>query len=176
MAAQTEVRVFHGGAPGLGVDVTGQTLRFKRADNDAQDSANLVPVPAAGLAYSWRKSFKLVMLTAPDNEISDLRFFADAGSLGTGRRILFARSAAYNQATAADETVPISAVDVTTKTSGSPESIQPGVLATNSDTFPTAAGTAGSQDHVELQVEQGPTATVGNAAAAMTVRYRYTES
>lgn len=171
-----ELRIFHGAAPGLGTDVTGTTVRFKRADDDAADSANPVPVPAAGLAYSWRKSFKLVVVTAPDNEIDNLRFFADAGSLGVGRRVLFARSAVYTQAAAGDETVAISAVDVTTKTSSSPEVLEPGELVNSGDSFPTDAGAAGTQDFVELQLEQDPTTTVGNAAAALTLRFRFDET
>lgn len=173
MAATVEARVFHGAAPGLGVDVSGQILRFKRADNDAQDAQD--PVPAAGLGYSWRKSFKLVVVTAPDNEISNLRFFADAGSLGTGRRILFARSSSYVQAGAPDETTPISAVDVTSKTAASPEVIQPGELVNSGDAFPTDAGASSSQDFVQLQLEHNG-AQAGNATSAMTVRYRYDES
>lgn len=176
MVSQTEARVFHGAAPGLGVDITGQTLRFKRADDDLQDANNPIPVPAAGVEHSWRKSFKLIMVTAPDNAISNLRFFSDPGSLGTGRTVLFARSVAYTQASAADEGTPISAVDVQTKTAASPEVIEPGELANSGDVFPTDAGAAGQQDFVELQLAQDSTATVGNSAAAMTLRLRYDET
>jgi len=175
MTAQTEVHVHHGGAPLLGTDVTGGTLRFKRADNDVQDATNPVPIPAAGLGYSWRKSFRLIAQTAPDNEISNLRFYADAGSLGTGRRVLFARSAAYVQATVADETTPISAVDLATKTAASPELVQPGVLADSTDTYPLAAGVASSQDYVQLQLEVGSTAQAGTGGS-LGLRYRYDES
>ena len=176
MSATVELRVHHGGAPGLGVNATGLTLRLKRADNDVQDALSPVPVPAAGLEYSWRKSFRLVIVTAPDNAVYNLRFFADAGSLGAGRRILYATSAAYVPATAADETTPISAVDVQTLTSGSPATLQPGELANDTDTFPTAAGLAGSQDYVQLQMEVDSTASPGNSAGAISVRYRYDES
>lgn len=176
MVAQVEVRVFHGAAPGLGVDVTGQTLRLKRADDDVQDATFPVPIPAAGFEYSWRKSLKIVMVTAPDNQISNLRFFSDPGSLGTGRRVLFARAPAYTQASAADASTPVSAVDVQTKTSGSPETIEPGELANSGDAFPTDAGAAGQQDFVELQLEVSPAAVVGNSAGAITCRYRYNES
>ena len=176
MVATVEARVLHGVTPALGVDVTGTTLRFKQADNDVADASNPVPIPAAGFNYSWRKSFLLVVVTAPDNQISNLRFFADPGSLGTGRRSLFASAASYTQASAADASTPISAVDVTTKTAASPEVLQAGELVNDTDTFPTSAGTSGSQNVVELQLEVGPTATAGNGPGALTLRYRYDES
>lgn len=175
MAAITEARVFHGAAPGLGVDVTGQTLRLKRSDDDVQDAAFPTPIPAAGLEYSWRKSFQLIIVTAPDNNISNLRFYSDGGVIGTGRRVLFARSPTYNQATAADETTPIGAVDVATLILASPEVIEPGVLCDSSDVYPLSEGAAGQQDFCELQLEVQPTATVG-VGGSMTLRYRYNET
>jgi len=172
LTATVEVRVHHGAAPGLGGDVTGQTLRFKRADDDAQNTNLPVERPASGFNYSWRKSLRLAVVTAPDNAVSNLRFFSDAGTLGVGRRVLFDRQAAYTQATAADETSAISAIDVATKTSAAPEVLEPGDLALASDVFPTA----GSQDYVELQLEVGPTAQAGNSASSMVMRFRYDET
>lgn len=175
MAASVEVRIHHGAAPGLGSDVTGQTLRLKRADDDTQDALFPVPIPSVGLNYSWRKVLRLIVVTAPDNQVSNLRFFSDGGSPGAGRRVLFARSVVYTQPTVADETTAIGTTDVTTKTSGSPESIQPGELCNSGDVYPLAAGGASSQDYVELQLEVGPTALVGTGGA-LTMRYRYNES
>lgn len=173
MAATVEVRVLHGGAPGLGVNVTGQTLRFKRADDDLQNAQFPVDRPSVGVAYSWRKTFLLVVTGAPDNEISNLRFFSDGGSLGTGRQVLFNRAAGYTQATAADESAAISAVDLTSLTDVAPEVLVPGQLVSDVDPVPTA-GTG--QDHVELQLAVDPTASPGNSTAALVCRYRYTES
>lgn len=175
MAATVEVRIHHGAAPGLGVDATGATLRLKRADSDAQDAAFPVPIPAAGLEYSWRKSFRLVILTAPDNEISNLRFFSDGGSAGVGRRILYARSTPYVQASAADEAVAISAVDVTTLLVGAPEVLEPGVLCDDTDVYPLAEGAAGQQDYSQLQLETGPTAVAGTGGSVV-CRLRYNET
>ena len=173
MAASVEVRVLHGAAPALGVDATSQTLRLKQADDDVQNSTNPVPIPSAGTNYSWHKSFLLVITSPPDNAISNLRFFSDGGSLGVGRTILFARAAAYTQASAADETVAISAVDAITLTDVSPETLVPGELANDTTPVPTAGA---GQDHVELQLAIDPTAQVGNSAAAIVFRYRYNES
>lgn len=173
MAATVEVRVLHGAAPGLGSDATGQTLRLKRSDDDLQNDQFPVPIPSVGTNYSWRKTFLLVVTSSPDNAISNLRFFSDGGSLGVGRTILFARAVGYTQASATDETVAISAVDVTTLTDVSPEVLVPGQLVDDLDPVPTA-GTG--QDHVELQLAVDPTAQVGNSAAAIVCRYRYNES
>lgn len=175
MAAATEFRVLHGAAPGLGADVTGTTLRFKRADDDAQTATNPVPVPSAGYEYSWRKVFLLVATTAPDNYLSNLRFFANGVSLGTGRTVLFntRAAAAYVQPSAADESSAISAVDVLTKTAVSPEVLQAGQFILSTDAFPTAGGA--NQPLVEVQMRVDSTASVGNSAA-MELRYRYEEA
>jgi hypothetical protein len=173
MAAAVECRVLHGAAPGLGTDVTSTTLRLKQSDDDLLNALFPVPIPGVGVNYSWRKTFLLVVTSSPDNAISNLRFFSDGGSLGVGRTILFNRAASYTQATAADETSPISAVDATSKTASSPESLVPGQWVIDTDPVPTA-GTG--QDHVELQLAVDPTALVGDSAAAIVFRYRYNES
>ena len=172
MTAQVEVRVHHGAAPGLGADVTGQTLRFKQEDDDIQNAQFPVPIPTAGFNYSWRKSFRLVVVTAPDNGVANLRFFSDGGSIGVGRRVLFDRQVSYTQATAADESSPISAIDVTVKTPASPEVLKPGELVNSGSGFPNA----GAQDYVELQLEVGTAAQAGNGAGSMTLRYRWDET
>ncbi len=173
MAATVEVRVLHGAAPALGLDATGQTLRLKRSDDDLQNAQFPVPIPTAGVEHSWRKTFLLVVTAPPDNAISNVRFFTDGGSLGVGRRLLFNRDAAYTQASAADESTPIGAVEATTLTDVAPEVLVPGQLVSDTDPVPTAGA---GQDHVELQLEVDPTAQVGNAAAAVVCRFRYNES
>ena len=174
MAALVEVRVLHGGAPALGADVTGQTARFKLADDDAQDAASPVVRPAAGVTYSWRKSFLLVCTGLPDNYLSNLRFFSDGSPIGTGQRVLFATSASYVQATSADASSPISAVDVDTKTVNNPEVIQAGNwIDAASDVAPYAGGAL--QAHVMLQLEVASTAVGGNGSSK-TLTYRYDES
>lgn len=178
MPATVEVRVFHGSSPGLGVDASGATLYLKQADNDVQDDQFAVPVPDSGDPpnYSWRKITQLVVLTAPDNRVSNLRFFSDGGSLGTGRRILFGLNPLYSQPVSADALAPVSAVDLVSLTVVSPEVLEPGELANSGDAFPTAAGVSGSQDHVETQLEVSSTAIQGNSAGSIVSRYRYNET
>ncbi len=174
MAANIEVRVLHGGSPALGSDATGATLRFKEADSDAQDALNPVDRPAAGVAYSYRKSFLLVATTLPDNFLSNLRFFSDLTAIGTGQRVLFATSASYIQATAADLITAISAVDVDVKTANNPEVIQAGNWIDGAnDVAPFAGGAL--QAHVMLQLEVASTA-IGGDGSPKTLSYRYDES
>jgi len=174
MAATVEARVLHGGSPSLGSDITGATARFKNADNDAQDAADPVDRPASGVVHSWRKSFLLVCTVLPDNYLTNLRLYSDGGDIGTGQRVLFASSAAYVQASAADETAPISAVDVDVKTQNNPEVIQAGnwIDAAN-DVVPYAGG--GLQAHVMLQLEVASNA-IGGDGGSKTLTYRYDES
>ena len=174
MTATTEVRVLHGAAPGLGTNATALTLRFKQSDDDTQDALAPIPVPSAGKAYSYRKSFLFVATTAPDNVISNLRFFSDGTSLGTGRKVLFARSSSYVQASATDVTASVGSTDVTTLTATSPETIQAGNLILSTDSFPTAG--AALQEYVMLQLEASTSATAGNSSSAMTLSYRYDET
>lgn len=174
MVASVELRVFHGAAPVLGADVTGDTLRFKRADNDTQDAVDPVPIPDEGYAYSWRKVFKLVCTAAPDNRLANLRFFSGGESLGAGRAILFARTGSYVQPSVADEDGPIGGTDVDDLTSGAPEVIQAGTFVASGDTVPTDGGAL--QDYVNLQMRLGSTALAGAAAAAKRLTYRYDEA
>jgi len=174
MPATVEVHIFHGAAPGLGSDVTLQTVRFKQADDDVQDALSPVPVPLEGYAYSWRKSFKLVATTAPDNRISNLRFFSDGASLGTGRTVLFGRSSSYVQASAGDQAGGISSTDVDLLTSSSPETIQGGTVMDSGDAYPYDGGAA--QDYVMLQLRHDVNVVAGDAAAAKTLTYRFDET
>lgn len=174
MSATIEVRILHGGSPSLGSDATGLTLRFKEADSDTQDASDPVDVPAAGVVYSYRKSFLLVATTLPDNYLSNLRFFSDGVAIGAGQRVLFATSTSYVQATDDDLAAAISAVDVDTKTANNPKVIQAGNwIDGNNDVAPFAGGAL--QDHVMLQLEVASNA-VGGDGSPKTLTFRYAES
>jgi len=174
MAATVEVRVLHGGSPALGGNITGQTARFKLADDDAQDAAAPIDRPAAGVTYSWRKSFLLVASSLPDNFLSNLRFFSDGSAIGDGQRVLFGTSTSYVQATAADAELAISAVDVDSFTANIPKIIQAGNFVDGANDIAPFAGGA-LQDHVMLQLEVASSA-VGGDGGSKTLTYRYDES
>ena len=174
MAATTGLRVYHGSNPGLGVDATGLTLRFKQADDDQQDDQNPVPIPQEGVAFSWRKSLKLAATTAPDNRISNVRIFSLQESLGVGREVFFGRSSSYVQATAGDEAGAIGSTNMDTFTATAPEVIQAGDVLLSSDTYPFDGGAR--QDFWMFQLQHAITAIAGDAAAAKTLVCRYDES
>jgi hypothetical protein len=174
MAATVEVRVLHGGSPALGGDITGRTARFKLADDDAQDAAAPIDRPAAGVTFSWRKSFLLVATSLPDGFLSNLRFFSDGAAIGTGQRVLLAESVSYIQATSADAEEAISAVDVDAFTSNIPKIIQAGNFVDGANDIAPYAG-GGLQAHVMLQLEVASSA-VGGDGGSKTLTYRYDES
>ena len=174
MAATVEVRVLHGGTPALGSDITNKTARFKEADNDAQDAASPIDRPAAGVVHSFRKSFLLVATSLPDNFLSNLRFFSDLATVGTGQRVLFAKSTGYVQATSADLGTAISTVDVDTLTANNPKVIQAGNFIDGANDIAPFAGGA-LQEHVMLQLEVASTA-VGGDGGSKSLTYRYDES
>lgn len=169
MVAVMEASVYHGASPGAATDVTNQTVRFKQADNDTQDANDPIPIPSSGFNYSWRKSFKLLATTGPDNQITNLRFFSEQQDLGTDRDILIATSASYTQGSSADESTPISAVDVDTYSLGAPLTVQAGQV------FGAAETGEGTQDFVVLQARVGPAATAGNADNAKGLVWSYDE-
>jgi len=169
MAAVVQVRTYHGAGPTSG-DVTNATIRMKRADDDTQDAAAPVPIPSAGVARSWRKSLKIYATTGPDNQLTNLRIYSDGVSLGTATTIWIALASSYTQASSADESAAISAVDVDTYTSVSPLTIQAGEVLAAAETGDGDTG----QDFVELQLEIGSTAVPGNSAEK-TLTYQWDE-
>lgn len=172
MPATVIIAVYHGASPGTpSADVAGSTIRFKRADEDLQDANNPIPIPNSGAAYSWRKSLKLRILTDPDTEIRNLRFYSEGQNLGTGRSLRAKPASTYTQAGVADETTELAgSVDVDTYTSTTPLVLQAGQVLANG-----SAPGEGVQDFVELQAKIDSTAIAGNAANAKGLVYRYDE-
>lgn len=172
MAADTQMAVYHGASPGSASDVSSTTIRFKRADDDAQDTNDPIPIPTSGFNYSWRKAFKLRVDPAgsgPDNGISNVRFFSEGQDLGTDRDILAATASSYTQGSSGDESSAISATNVDTYTTSSPLVVEAGTAFTASETGD------GSQDFVVLQARIGPAAVPGNVSNAKGLVYRYDE-
>lgn len=171
MASTTEIHVFHGAGPSNS-DITNTEIRFKRADNDTVDALNPVPIPTSGTNYSQRKHTKLRIVTAPANQITNLRFFSSGTALGTGITHLVAAAAAYTQASTADETAAIpGGTDSASYTSAAPLVVNSGIVAQSTDSFPTF----GTQDFLVQQMAVGTTASAGTSGAR-TFTYRYDES
>lgn len=170
MAATYEVRVAHGAGPSLSAWTAGG--RFHRGDDDptSDGSTTFIPIPTSGTNYSWRKSFKLAVTVAPSGTVSNLRFFSDGVSWGTGITPYAMPKTAYTQASASDNTALFdnSAVDLTTYTSGSPLSINSGTVLTTTTGY-------GTQDYLVIQVAVESTASPGTTSAR-TMTYRCDET
>lgn len=176
MAATVVVNNLQGAAGDTEYQVDGTTFKFKRADNVLNDTSNPIPKPASGSNFSWRKSFRCKVTVAPDGDISNLRFFTDAGSWGTGVTVWAHRMpfANYTQGGSGDETTKIVAgagstvVDSMTLDSGS-------YLTINAGTVLTATTGYGTQDMVEAQGEVASTASRGTKGPRV-FTWRYDES
>lgn len=170
MAATYQVDVFHGSGPSSGAWPSGG--RFHRADTDptTDGSTTFIPIPSAGTNYSWRKSFKLNVTVAPVGVVSNLRFFSDGTTWGTGITPYAKQKASYTQASATDNTALFdgTAVDLTTYTSASP-------LTINAGTVLTATTGYGTQDYLVIQIAGGTTVSAGTTSAR-TLTYRVDET
>lgn len=76
-------------------------VRFKKADNDAADTNNRMPIPAAGTEYSYVKHLALVAATTPAALIDTCRMYGD-GALPTGIQMYVADATYTNPVAQAD--------------------------------------------------------------------------
>ena len=146
--------------------------RFHRADSHptTDGATTYIPIPTSGTNYSWRKSFKLNVTVAPAGTVSNLRFFSDTTSWGTGITAYAKQKATYTQGSSSDNSALFdgTAVDVTTYSSASP-------LTINAGTVLTATTGYGTQDYLVMQVGIGATASPGTTSAR-TLTYRVDET
>lgn len=107
---------------------------MKQADNGTVDTAN--PVPAVTTSYSYWVSTRLDVTVAAANDVTNLKWYSDGVSAGTGLTVSGAKASTgansgYRQATSAivlnntnhTGLDVASATDVSTYTSGSPLAI-----------------------------------------------------
>lgn len=169
MAATYSILYYNGSGPSSTTWTNG--ARFHRADTSptTDGATTFIPIPAAGTNYSWRKHFKLNVTGGTYTTISNLRFFSDGTSWGTGVTAYAATASSYTQASASDNSSLIAGgTDVTTYTSGSPLTVNAGTVSSSN-----ATGT-GTQDYVVMQVGVGTTASAGTTTAR-TLTYRVDE-
>ena len=85
MPAVVEIRSAHGGTDGSpGSENAVTSVRFKSADNDTADTNNPLVRPSSGTNYSFEKWIRLYVTTAPDNNLTNLRFHRASGTPSTG--------------------------------------------------------------------------------------------
>jgi hypothetical protein len=170
MAAAYEVNVFHGASPTEEAWPAGG--RFHRADTSptTDGATTYIPIPTSGTNYSWRKHFKLKVTTTPVGAVSNLRFFSDGSSWGTGVTAYAKKDASYTQGSSSDNSAQLaSSADVTTYTSASPLSVNSGEVIANPDTG------YGTQDYVVMQVG-GTSSAAAGTTSARTLTYRVDET
>ena len=173
------------GAPGTEQDVDAlgaPNLRFKVADNATIDSANPIPIPAAGTNYSFWKHIYLYADSAPDTQIDNVRFYTDGTGFGTGITLNVgdempaktnASSAGYEVADAAVELAAnhggiTATTSAFTFTSGSPKS----VTISEAGSIINAIGE--TTNYLVFQMAVASTASSGNLADE-TLTFQYDE-
>ncbi len=122
MAANVEIRSFHGGSDGApspadGTTVSGGNIYHKLADNDTADLNDQLTVPAPGSgakAFAWRKQLKLYVATSPPTGLANLVAYFDDKPTGSvpsrahdGIQFWIGVAAGYTLPTSADEAGPI---------------------------------------------------------------------
>lgn len=170
MAATYQVDVFHGSSPTGAAWSAG--ARFHRADTSptTDGATTYIPIPTSGTNYSWRKHFKLNVTATPVGSVSNLRFFSDGTSWGTGVTAYVKTSSTYTQGSSSDNSTQISgSTDVTTYTSGSPLTINSGTVLSNPSTG------YGTQDYLVMQVG-GTSLVAAGTTSARTLTYRVDET
>ena len=184
MAASAQTRYYTGASPGsASADITGTTIRYKLADNAAQDANNPVPLPASGLNFSWRKSTKVNWTTTPANNITNLRWFLGTNPVSGIR--FFARLQAtgiYIQANSNDQNGITgftdtggnqTANDATNYTSSAPLTVNAGTVLSNPNTGEGGA----NQVFVETQLAVASSYAGGpGPITSFQVTYRYSET
>lgn len=181
MVATVAIQVWHGTFGGTPSDITSTTIRFKRADNDAIDSANPLVITPTVTTYSFPKHTKLQIVTSPPNQIDNLYWFLDETSGGgasftaNGFRFYAGLNSTYQQGTLADVTaLRPGIIDAEANyVTATPLTVVAGTLTLSTDGFPNYGNP--SQDFVVQQMAATPTATAGVSPTKALV-YRYDES
>lgn len=99
MAADVDIKRMYGAITGSAPtyeDVTSGTAQMGTSD---ETSPSTIPVPTAGSNYSYWVHTMLYAACAPDNSITNLKWFTDgANSFGTGTNCIVSTASAYAQA------------------------------------------------------------------------------
>jgi len=182
VAASTQLRYYNGSSPSAGPDVTGTTVRYKRADNQTQDSNNPLPLSATtSYVFTWRKQSKINFTTSPASNITNLRFFMSSvpptgiyfGAWLTNTYVQGSDAGDDNGVTGFTDTTGNQATNnATNYTSSSPLTINSGTVLTNPSTG------EGSQEFLVTQMGCNSTYGGGPGPISPTIglSYRYNET
>lgn len=170
MAATVQILSYHGSSPTTST-IANTDIRFKRADNDTLNALNPMQIPASGTNFSWRKHTKFVVLSAPDNEVSNLKFFVSA-SPTVGISHFLKLDPGYTPASSADEVGQIAGtINSAIYISTSPLTIAAGTFVTSTSLVPST----GAQNYLVHQIGVSASAAPGNQSTG-SYTYRWDES
>ena len=151
MAATYDIALFTGAGPSQNDTITLGVYRW--ADTNTDDSTSPI-VRGGATVYSWAKSWKLRVVTAPATEVVNLRFFSAAANFGgshTGAIFKAINQGTYAIGVVGDQTALRSSL--VNHLVGSPLTVRAGRVADSGDSFPTTQGAGDDQDFLESQIE-----------------------
>lgn len=173
MAAVVNIMEWNGdqSAPTSG-SKTGGTVRWKKADNLTVDINNPLVKPTAGSDRSYDKWLRLRCEgTAPTGQITNIQFYTDGGSLGTGITV-YAKTT--NSGSYKSPEIPASDTgytDASTYVVGSRKNM----LTVNAGPFTTAFTDMG--DFLMIHMTIGTTVTAPqNPTTSQTLTFTYDET
>ncbi len=121
----TTIQVHEMTGAGAGVDKTGGTVRFKKADNTIVDSNDPIPIPGAGEELSFTKNLQVYLVSTTDTSLTNLVGFSDGNNGWTGVDVHVQAVAAFTANVESDA----GGVSMFTYTSGAPldcDALNPG--------------------------------------------------
>jgi hypothetical protein len=139
------------------------TIRFKNADNAVVNASDPLIIPTSGTEYSYEKWTRLNVTVAPDNSLSNLKFYTDGANGWTGVGLHVKAAATYVTPALATSTAGFT--NAFTYTSGS--ALDLGTAAV------TGTGEKGS--HAVMIMTVATSATPGTLTAE-TATYSYDET
>ena len=91
----TGANTLMGGSP-LYTDITSASTRMSTSDAAAPGTANPIPVPTSGSNYSFWVVTQLYSACAPDNSITNIKWYTDGtNTFGTGTGLWVATASGY---------------------------------------------------------------------------------
>ena len=149
-----------------GVDKTNDTVRFKSADETTYDDSNRLQIPAASTAFSYTKTLRGYVSSAPSTDFSNLEAYTDG--VGFANTVTCQYDVTWTWV--ANVTTDISGTDVFTATS-----LNPIDMDSWDTSWTNGEGTGYWGSNLRLQLEVDNTAAPGPLAAE-TLTFSYDET
>lgn len=170
-----------GGDNPLYTSITSASTRMSTSDAAAPGTANPIPIPTSGSNYSYWVCTQLYSACAPDNSITNIKWYTDGtNSFGTGTNLLVSTASGYVVAagTAGSSGLILSVANYATlATGGASNAFQ---YTSNAASKLAVAGSIGAAtgsigDRVIYQLRVDDTGVAGNSAEE-TLSWNYDEA